>query len=94
MRTNLERIASEMISRTHSWCSDECSDNSYFLRECVCHERGRAVFRTRIVCVVLMLGVRKWWEEEDGRMQAARVNAGSKVLVRTEFPTLDAGYEA
>ncbi|TGZ55830.1 Uncharacterized protein DBV15_09350 [Temnothorax longispinosus] len=36
--------------------------------------------------------------EEDSRMQrraqAGRVNAGSKVLVRTEFPTLDAGYEA
>ncbi|EGI58362.1 hypothetical protein G5I_13542 [Acromyrmex echinatior] len=28
------------------------------------------------------------------RTQAGRVNAGSKVLVRTEFPTLDAGYEA
>lgn len=33
-------------------------------------------------------------ELDDGRMQAGRVNAGSKVLVRTEFPTLDAGYEA
>jgi len=40
-----------------------------------------------------MLFLLQGQQDAAGHKQA-RVNVGSKVLVRTEFPTLDAGYEA
>ncbi|KYN13381.1 hypothetical protein ALC57_14394 [Trachymyrmex cornetzi] len=47
-----------------------------------------------LLVLLLDYGTAETPEKGCSRTQAGRVNAGSKVLVRTEFPTLDAGYEA
>lgn len=89
-RSNVSSVRDDGVSRTLAMCCNIEIVVTYIFLKLLCRQKrksGVQVSDTYRVC-------RRREEEDGGRMQAGRVNAGSKVLVRTEFPTLDAGYEA